>query len=149
MPEFGPPRWTTPDYPHAPFACPKPVARPAPDPRPAGHAARSRAGRARLGSQRLLPAGVAPLVAAAVRQVLDVGCGVGAFAARLAQRAEQVDALDRSAEMIGPGRQPPDPHGLASAADPTAPAHDFPLPIHQHCVFTAPQAEQSAGTRPR
>jgi SAM-dependent methyltransferase len=34
------------------------------------------------------------------RRVLDVGCGAGAFAARLAQRCEQVDALDRSAEMI-------------------------------------------------
>ncbi len=34
------------------------------------------------------------------RLVLDVGCGAGVFAARLAQRSEQVDALDRSAEMI-------------------------------------------------
>lgn len=34
------------------------------------------------------------------RRVLDVGCGAGAFAAQLAQRCEQVDALDRSAEMI-------------------------------------------------
>ena len=34
------------------------------------------------------------------RRVLDVGCGAGAFAARLAQRSEQVDALDRSAVMI-------------------------------------------------
>jgi SAM-dependent methyltransferase len=33
------------------------------------------------------------------RRVLDVGCGVGAFAAQLAQRSDQVDALDRSAEM--------------------------------------------------
>lgn len=34
------------------------------------------------------------------RRALDVGCGAGAFATRLAQRTEQVDALDRSAEMI-------------------------------------------------
>jgi SAM-dependent methyltransferase len=34
------------------------------------------------------------------RRVLDVGCGAGAFAAQLAQRSEQVDALDRSARMI-------------------------------------------------
>lgn len=34
------------------------------------------------------------------RRVLDVGCGAGAFAARLAHRSERVDALDRSADMI-------------------------------------------------
>jgi ubiquinone/menaquinone biosynthesis C-methylase UbiE len=37
------------------------------------------------------------------RRVLDAGCGAGAFAAQLAQRCEQVDALDRSAEMIEEG----------------------------------------------
>jgi SAM-dependent methyltransferase len=36
----------------------------------------------------------------ACRRVLDVGCGAGVFAARLAQHCEQVDALDRSAVMI-------------------------------------------------
>ncbi|CAJ62283.1 MULTISPECIES: class I SAM-dependent methyltransferase [Frankia] len=39
------------------------------------------------------------------RRVLDVGCGAGAFAARLAQRSEQVDAVDRSAEMIEQARR--------------------------------------------
>ncbi|WP_205718270.1 bifunctional 2-polyprenyl-6-hydroxyphenol methylase/3-demethylubiquinol 3-O-methyltransferase UbiG [Actinomadura sp. WMMA1423] len=39
------------------------------------------------------------------RRVLDVGCGAGAFAARLARRSEQVDALDRSAEMIEAARR--------------------------------------------
>jgi SAM-dependent methyltransferase len=33
-------------------------------------------------------------------RMLDVGCGAGSFAARLAQRADQVDAIDRSAAMI-------------------------------------------------
>jgi SAM-dependent methyltransferase len=34
------------------------------------------------------------------RSVLDVGCGAGAFASRLADHAERVDAIDRSAAMI-------------------------------------------------
>ena len=34
-------------------------------------------------------------------RILDVGCGAGAFAARLADRAEHVDAVDKSAAMIG------------------------------------------------
>ena len=33
-------------------------------------------------------------------RVLDVGCGAGSFAAALAQRSKQVDAVDRSAAMI-------------------------------------------------
>jgi SAM-dependent methyltransferase len=33
-------------------------------------------------------------------RVLDVGCGAGAFAARLAGRVEHVDAVDKSAAMI-------------------------------------------------
>lgn len=33
-------------------------------------------------------------------RVLDVGCGAGSFAARLANRVEQVDAVDRCAAMI-------------------------------------------------
>jgi SAM-dependent methyltransferase len=37
--------------------------------------------------------------------VLDVGCGAGAFAARLALRSEQVDAVDRSVEMIEEARR--------------------------------------------
>jgi SAM-dependent methyltransferase len=39
------------------------------------------------------------------RRVLDVGCGAGAFAARLAQRCEQVDAVDRSPAMIDEARR--------------------------------------------
>jgi SAM-dependent methyltransferase len=33
-------------------------------------------------------------------RVLDVGCGAGSFASRLARRVDQVDAVDRSATMI-------------------------------------------------
>jgi SAM-dependent methyltransferase len=38
-------------------------------------------------------------------RVLDVGCGAGAFAAKLAGRVGHVDALDRSPEMIGQARR--------------------------------------------
>jgi SAM-dependent methyltransferase len=38
-------------------------------------------------------------------RVLDVGCGAGQFAARLAERAERVDALDRSPAMIAEARR--------------------------------------------
>jgi SAM-dependent methyltransferase len=38
-------------------------------------------------------------------RVLDVGCGAGAFAARLAERADRVDALDRSPLMIAEARR--------------------------------------------
>jgi SAM-dependent methyltransferase len=37
-------------------------------------------------------------------RVLDVGCGAGAFAARLADRVEHVDAVDKSATMIETAR---------------------------------------------
>ncbi|WP_238847341.1 class I SAM-dependent methyltransferase [Nocardia arthritidis] len=35
-----------------------------------------------------------------LRRVLDVGCGAGVFASKLAARAEKVDAVDKSPEMI-------------------------------------------------
>ncbi|WP_433733014.1 class I SAM-dependent methyltransferase [Nocardia sp. CA-129566] len=38
-------------------------------------------------------------------RVLDVGCGAGAFAAELARRVEQVDAIDRSPVMIDAAKQ--------------------------------------------
>jgi SAM-dependent methyltransferase len=38
------------------------------------------------------------------KRVLDVGCGSGAFAARIARQAGHVDALDRSAAMIEAAR---------------------------------------------
>ncbi|OBG33949.1 methyltransferase [Mycobacterium sp. E3198] len=38
-------------------------------------------------------------------RVLDVGCGAGAFAARLAARADHVDAIDKSAAMIEVARR--------------------------------------------
>jgi len=38
-------------------------------------------------------------------RVLDVGCGAGAFAARLADHAEHVDAVDKSAPMIEAARR--------------------------------------------
>lgn len=39
------------------------------------------------------------------RRALDVGCGAGAFAVKLAQRVGTVDALDRSPVMIEAARR--------------------------------------------
>lgn len=39
------------------------------------------------------------------RRALDVGCGYGEFARLLAERAEQVDALDQAREVIAQARQ--------------------------------------------
>jgi SAM-dependent methyltransferase len=43
-------------------------------------------------------------VPAGCRTALDVGCGTGRFARRLARRGIQVDAIDRSAEVIRAAR---------------------------------------------
>jgi SAM-dependent methyltransferase len=42
--------------------------------------------------------------------VLDVGCGAGQFASRLAERADRVDALDRSPVMIAEARRAAPPN---------------------------------------
>jgi trans-aconitate methyltransferase len=39
------------------------------------------------------------------QRVLDVGCGIGGFASRLAQRSDQVDAVDRSEPMIAEAKR--------------------------------------------
>jgi SAM-dependent methyltransferase len=45
------------------------------------------------------------------RAALDVGCGTGRFARRLARRGIQVDAIDRSAEVIRAARAASPPAG--------------------------------------
>jgi ubiquinone/menaquinone biosynthesis C-methylase UbiE len=47
------------------------------------------------------------------RRVLDVGCGAGSFAVRLADRAEHVDAVDKSEAMIEAARRRPTPANVA------------------------------------
>jgi 2-polyprenyl-3-methyl-5-hydroxy-6-metoxy-1,4-benzoquinol methylase len=43
-------------------------------------------------------------------RALDVGCGSGTFARALAARSAEVDAIDRSAEMIASATGPPNVH---------------------------------------
>jgi SAM-dependent methyltransferase len=55
-------------------------------------------------------------------RILDVGCGTGEFAVRLAARADRVDALDRSPVMIAAARRAVPPNvtcllGDAATAD--------------------------------
>jgi SAM-dependent methyltransferase len=76
-------------------------------------------------------------------RVLDVGCGAGAFAARLAERADQVDAVDRSPVMIEAARlvvpanvtlllgdvtEQPLPDGGYDAITSISALHHLPLP---------------------
>jgi 2-polyprenyl-3-methyl-5-hydroxy-6-metoxy-1,4-benzoquinol methylase len=56
--------------------------------------------------------------------VLDVGCGAGAFAARLAGRADHVDAIDKSAAMIEAARRRAPANLTCTLADVT----EAPLP---------------------
>jgi SAM-dependent methyltransferase len=48
-------------------------------------------------------------VPAGCRTALDVGCGTGRFARRLARRGIRVDAVDRSAEVVEAARAAPAP----------------------------------------
>lgn len=57
-------------------------------------------------------------------RVLDVGCGAGAFAARLAGRADHVDAIDKSAAMIEAARRRTPANVTCTLADVT----ETPLP---------------------
>ncbi|RJL32591.1 class I SAM-dependent methyltransferase [Bailinhaonella thermotolerans] len=62
-------------------------------------------------------------VPAGARRALDVGCGTGRFARRLAARGLEVDAVDASAEVVAAARK--DPAGVTfEQADITR--HDLP-----------------------
>jgi SAM-dependent methyltransferase len=61
-------------------------------------------------------------------RVLDVGCGAGAFAARLAGRAARVDAVDRSAVMIEAARRRAPAHVACIEAD----VMELPLPADHY-----------------
>jgi SAM-dependent methyltransferase len=61
-------------------------------------------------------------------RVLDVGCGAGAFAARLAGRAEHVDAVDRSAAMIEAAKRRAPANVTCALAD----VMQLPLPAEHY-----------------
>jgi len=61
-------------------------------------------------------------------RVLDVGCGAGAFAARLAERAGHVDAIDKSATMIEAARRRAPANVTCSLAD----VMELPLPADHY-----------------
>jgi ubiquinone/menaquinone biosynthesis C-methylase UbiE len=61
-------------------------------------------------------------------RVLDVGCGAGAFAARLAEHAEHVDAVDKSAAMIEAARRRPPANVTYTLAD----VMELPLPADHY-----------------
>ncbi len=56
-------------------------------------------------------------VPAGAQRVLDVGCGAGTLARRLAETVPHVDGIDRSAEMIDAARSSAPPHVTFSVGD--------------------------------
>ena len=79
-------------------------------------------------------------VPAHCERALDVGCGTGAFARLLARRCAEVDALDRSAEMIAAATGPPNVRFVqADAAECELGAYDFVSAIA--CLHHMPFAE--------
>jgi SAM-dependent methyltransferase len=88
-------------------------------------------------------------------RVLDVGCGAGAFAARLAARAAQVDALDRSPQMIEAARRAVPPNvrcmlGDVATTDLPAGAYDAITSISalHHMDLTVALPRLAAALRP-
>jgi len=61
-------------------------------------------------------------------RVLDVGCGAGGFAARLAERADHVDAIDKSAAMIEAARRRTPANVTCTLAD----VLETPLPAEDY-----------------
>src|ERR1051325_10907037 len=55
---------------------------------------------------------LADLIDPACRRVLDVGCGTGEIARRIAPEVEQVDAVDFSPAMIAKGKSSPGGNAL-------------------------------------
>ena len=88
-------------------------------------------------------------------RVLDVGCGAGRFAARLAERADRVDALDRSPAMIAEARRIVPANvtcllGDAATADPPAAAYNAVTSISalHHMDLPAVLPRLAAALRP-
>ena len=88
-------------------------------------------------------------------QVLDVGCGAGRFAVRLAGRADRVDALDRSPAMIAEARRIVPANvtcllGDAATADLPAGAYDAATSISalHHMDLPAVAPRLAAALRP-
>jgi SAM-dependent methyltransferase len=69
------------------------------------------------------------------RTALDVGCGTGRFARRLARRGIEVDAVDRSAEVLAAGRAAPAPAGAGRVRYLLADVTGMALPVGRYdCV---------------
>lgn len=67
------------------------------------------------------------------RTALDMGCGTGRFARRLARRGVEVDAVDRSAEVLRAARAAtPPPAGAAGVRDLLADVTQMTLPAGRY-----------------
>ena len=62
------------------------------------------------------------------RQILDIGCGTGAYTLRVAQRAAHIDAVDISPEMLRILQEDAHSNGLDNITTHTSSWETYPLP---------------------
>jgi ubiquinone/menaquinone biosynthesis C-methylase UbiE len=91
------------------------------------------------------------LVGEPPRRVLDVGCGTGFVALRLAELGHTVTGVDLSPRMIGQARRKAESEGLtadfhvADAASLDLPAATFDLVVARHVIWNLPDPVQAVG----
>ena len=81
------------------------------------------------------------------KRVIDIGCGTGVYTLHLAQKAQHVDALDISEEMLKILRNDADNHGLTSIRTVHSDWENFSLPDtpYDYALSTMSPATRTPG----